>query len=123
MFVRHTATGPALILAALSLISADRIDAQVRESGAENSSGGFPQSSPSQPDTASPIFSRPSYFDLVTTSDHLHFAVTGTFMYGRVDGYAQIPAGGEPGSTSSKRPRFSELGIHDAAIGAGEISA
>jgi hypothetical protein len=44
-------------------------------------------------------------------------------MYGRVDGYAQIPAGGEPGSTSSKRPRFSELGIHDATIGAGEISA
>jgi len=73
--------------------------------------------------SASNALVAPNYLDVVTTTDNLHFAVTGTFMYGRVDGYVQIPAGGQPGTTSSKRPRFSELGIHDALIGAGEFSA
>jgi hypothetical protein len=34
-----------------------------------------------------------------------------SFLYGDVDGFVQIPRGGQPGTTSSKRPTFDELGI------------
>jgi hypothetical protein len=96
------------LLAALTLATAATASAQIRDP--------FVATSP-QPTL------RPSYLDIVTTSDNVHFSITGTFLYGPVDGYAQTPAGGQPGSSSSKRPRFSELGIHDATIGAGELSA
>jgi hypothetical protein len=31
-----------------------------------------------------------------------------------LNGFLQVPAGGEPGTTSEKRPTFDEVGIHDA---------
>jgi hypothetical protein len=40
---------------------------------------------------------------------HLVFDVSGS--YGPIHGYAQIPLGGTPSSTSDKRPKFGELGI------------
>jgi len=40
----------------------------------------------------------------------------GDYMYGAIDGYVQVPSGGEPGTSSSKRPTFSELGIDNASI-------
>jgi hypothetical protein len=41
---------------------------------------------------------------------HLAFDASGS--YGPISGYAQIPLGGAPSSTSDKRPKFGELGIH-----------
>jgi len=38
------------------------------------------------------------------------------YLYGSLDGYLQTPAGGQPGTTSSKRPTFDELGFDTAAI-------
>ena len=37
-------------------------------------------------------------------------------FWGPINGYIQIPAGGNPGSTSSRRPTLHELGIDDAAF-------
>ena len=37
-------------------------------------------------------------------------------MYGDVDGFVQIPAGGEPGSTSPRRPTLDELGIDNGSV-------
>ncbi|HZR82695.1 MAG TPA: hypothetical protein VFD92_16495 [Candidatus Binatia bacterium] len=34
-----------------------------------------------------------------------------SFLYGDLDGFLQIPRGGQPGTTSSKRPTFDELGF------------
>jgi hypothetical protein len=48
--------------------------------------------------------------------DGFHFAVAATYMYGPVDGYVQVPAGGTAGTTSSKRPKFSEIGIDNASL-------
>jgi hypothetical protein len=60
--------------------------------------------------------------DSASAPDAARFAATGQFLYGPLAGYAQTPAGGSPGSSSRKRPRFSELGIYTAAIGAAELS-
>jgi hypothetical protein len=49
-------------------------------------------------------------------TDAPRFSLEGAFFYGPVKGYVQTPAGGSPGSTSQRRPRLGELGIHDAAI-------
>ena len=51
----------------------------------------------------------------------LRGSVAGSLRYGFLDGYAQTPAGGTPGTTSSKRPTFDEVGIHDALTGEGEL--
>ena len=37
-------------------------------------------------------------------------------MYGDVDGFVQIPAGGAPGSTSARRPTLDELGIDSGSV-------
>jgi len=46
-----------------------------------------------------------------------HVSLDGEFQYGNITGFVQIPKGGSPGSTSSDRPKFNELGIDHAAIG------
>jgi hypothetical protein len=48
--------------------------------------------------------------------DAWQFTFTPTVAYGRVDGYVQTPRGGEPGTSSNHRPKFSEIGINDATI-------
>jgi len=42
--------------------------------------------------------------------------VGSTFLHGSIEGYVQTPAGGHPGSTSSKRPTFNELGFNTISI-------
>jgi hypothetical protein len=44
------------------------------------------------------------------------FAVDGFYLYGHAGGFVQTPAGGEPGSTSSHRPKLSEMGINDVSL-------
>ena len=46
-----------------------------------------------------------------------HASMDGAFRYGNINGFLQIPKGGGVGSTSSDRPKFSEIGIHQAPIG------
>lgn len=48
-----------------------------------------------------------------TRREHEGFSVApqAALLYGDVDGFAQIPRGGQPGTTSAKRPTFDELGI------------
>jgi len=42
--------------------------------------------------------------------------VQGSFNYGPIDGFFQTPAGGRPGTSSARRPKFDELGIDDVAF-------
>lgn len=42
--------------------------------------------------------------------------VEGVFLYGPVEGYLQTPDGGNPGTTSAKRPTFDELGLDSVSI-------
>jgi len=52
-----------------------------------------------------------------TEGDHdLTFTLDFRFMYGEVDGFAQSPSDGTPGTTSPSRPTLSEIGIDDASI-------
>lgn len=44
----------------------------------------------------------------------LEVSLRGSFRYGPVDGYFQTPQGGNPGSSSYRRPTLDELDIHDA---------
>ena len=46
-----------------------------------------------------------------------HASLDGSFRYGNISGFLQIPKGGGVGSTSNDRPRFNEIGIHQAPIG------
>jgi len=46
-----------------------------------------------------------------------HASMDGSFRYGNINGFLQIPKGGGVGSTSNDRPKFSEIGIHQAPIG------
>jgi hypothetical protein len=39
-----------------------------------------------------------------------------SYLYGQVSGYVQTPAGGGAGTTSSHRPKLSEIGIDNASI-------
>ena len=43
----------------------------------------------------------------------IEVTVKGSFNYGPIDGFMQTPAGGAPGSSSTRRPAFKELGIND----------
>ncbi|HEX8522575.1 MAG TPA: hypothetical protein VF669_09990 [Tepidisphaeraceae bacterium] len=45
-----------------------------------------------------------------------NFSLQTTYWYGNVTGYVQTPSGGEPGTSSIRRPRFSEIGINDANL-------
>jgi hypothetical protein len=44
------------------------------------------------------------------------FSAESAYLYGPVRGFVQTPSGGNPGTTSSERPRFSEIGINDANV-------
>jgi hypothetical protein len=52
----------------------------------------------------------------------LRFALTGSYLYGPISGFTQIPAGGRGGTTSASRPKIKDLGIDTASIGDGELS-
>lgn len=49
-------------------------------------------------------------------------SVDGEFRYGNIQGFVQIPRGGGAGTTSSERPKFDEIGINQAAIGAPSLT-
>jgi hypothetical protein len=51
-----------------------------------------------------------------------HASLDGEFRYGNIEGFVQIPRGGGAGTTSSERPKFSEIGINHAAIGVPSIA-
>jgi hypothetical protein len=57
---------------------------------------------------------------LGAAEEHEQFSETvslrGAFLYGPVEGFLQTPAGGEPGSSSSRRPTLNELNIDNAAF-------
>ncbi|HTO71375.1 MAG TPA: hypothetical protein VMR31_16050 [Myxococcota bacterium] len=44
------------------------------------------------------------------------FGLRASGFYGPIDGFVQVPLGGNPGTSSSRRPTLSELGISDAAF-------
>jgi hypothetical protein len=44
------------------------------------------------------------------------FGIDASGFWGPINGYIQIPAGGNPGSTSMRRPTLHELGIDDAGF-------
>ena len=46
----------------------------------------------------------------------LRIDLSGRYMGGEVDGFVQIPKGGEAGTSSERRPTLGELGIDDAAM-------
>jgi hypothetical protein len=46
-----------------------------------------------------------------------HASLDGSFRYGNINGFLQIPKGGGIGSTSNDRPKFHEIGINQAPIG------
>lgn len=50
-------------------------------------------------------------------ADAWHARVTALFLYGSADGYAQVPTGGDPGTTSRNRPGFDEVGIDHVTTG------
>ena len=47
-------------------------------------------------------------FDIKTPSE---YSIKGVYNFGKIDGYVQIPKGGQNGTTSIGRPTFDELGI------------
>ena len=51
-----------------------------------------------------------------------HASVDGQFRYGNIGGFVQIPRGGGVGTTSNERPKFDEIGINQAAIGAPSLT-
>ena len=55
--------------------------------------------------------------------DALSISLDVAFLYGPIDGFVQTPKGGNPGSTSSKRPTFEELGFDTISIYEGSIRA
>ncbi len=46
----------------------------------------------------------------------VEFSLRGSAFYGPISGSLQVPLGGNPGTTSGKRPTLHELGIDDAAF-------
>src|SRR4051794_38362309 len=48
--------------------------------------------------------------------DDFRFSIGGSYLYGPIRGSVQTPSGGEPGTTSSHRPTFGEMGIDRASI-------
>jgi len=51
-----------------------------------------------------------------------HASLDGEFRYGNITGFLQIPRGGAVGSTSNERPKFDEIGINQAPIGAPSLT-
>jgi len=49
-------------------------------------------------------------------SRDVRFSIDAAYLYGPVDGYLQVPSGGEPGTSSKHRPKLNEIGIDDANI-------
>jgi hypothetical protein len=47
---------------------------------------------------------------------HFEFSLRAAGFYGPVDGFVQVPLGGNPGTSSDRRPSFHEIGVHDAAF-------
>jgi hypothetical protein len=43
-------------------------------------------------------------------------SLEGAYLYGPVNGYIQVPSGGEPGTSSKHRPTFDELGFDNVSI-------
>jgi hypothetical protein len=43
-------------------------------------------------------------------------SLEGAYLYGPVNGYIQVPSGGEPGTSSKHRPSFDELGFDNVSI-------
>jgi hypothetical protein len=43
--------------------------------------------------------------------DRFRFSLEGSFLIGPANGYVQTPAGGQPGTTSPRRPKLDEIGI------------
>lgn len=67
----------------------------------------------------------PTYFLFICTiacnnamAGETQFAVNigSAFLHGSIDGFLQTPAGGNPGTTSSERPTFDELGFNTVSI-------
>ena len=46
----------------------------------------------------------------------VEFSLRGSAFYGPISGYVEVPLGGNPGSSSPRRPTLKELGIDDAAF-------
>ena len=51
-----------------------------------------------------------------------HASLDGEFRYGNIQGFIQIPRGGGVGTTSNERPKFDEIGINQATIGAPSLT-
>ena len=45
-----------------------------------------------------------------------HFDLGSGARFGQIDGHAQTPSGGEPGTSSQNRPTFNELGIDNVTV-------
>jgi hypothetical protein len=88
-----------------------------------------PIATPSSSALAAPAPATPLYAIIApppgpSNDDHeFTLSLAGTFLYGDVRGYVQTPSGGEPGTTSKERPKFSEIGIDTASIGDGQLTA
>jgi hypothetical protein len=54
--------------------------------------------------------------DVREASEGVSVGVQGSFNFGPIDGYFQTPTGGRPGTSSTRRPKFDELGIDDVAF-------
>ena len=52
-----------------------------------------------------------------------HWKAEGMYMFSPVTGYFQTPSGGQPGTTSIKRPTLKEMGIKHANLYDAEVSA
>ncbi len=55
------------------------------------------------------------------TPRSLEFTVQGAVSYGAASGFLQTPEGGQPGSSSSRRPTLHELGIDDTPFYEGSL--
>ena len=44
------------------------------------------------------------------------FSIEPSYLYGNIQGYVQTPSGGEPGTTSGRRPKLDEIGISSASV-------
>lgn len=55
------------------------------------------------------------------TQPSLEFTVLGSVGFGAASGFLQTPAGGQPGTSSSRRPTLGELGIDDALYCEGSL--
>jgi hypothetical protein len=50
------------------------------------------------------------------------YSVSGTYLYGSVRGYSQVPAGGALGTSNANRPQFHSIGLNTANIADVEVS-